>query len=75
MKLTTQENENQRLLSEAKAKADATILAAEAEAKANRVLAASLTPELIEKLKYEQWDGKLPGVITGSDGSVIVDVG
>lgn len=75
MKLTTQENENQRLLSEAKAKADAMILAAEAEAEANRVLAASLTPELIEKLKYEQWNGQLPEVITGNESGVLVDVG
>lgn len=44
-------------------------IAAEAEAAANQKIAASLTPELIEKIKYEQWDGKLPGV-TGADSII-----
>lgn len=56
----------------AEAKAEALLIAADAEAEANRKIAESLTAELIEKLKYEQWDGKLPKV-SGSDG-VIVDV-
>lgn len=38
---------------------------AEAEADANRKIAASLTNELIEKIKYEQWNGELP-TVTGS---------
>lgn len=45
---------------EANAEADVVRIAAEAEAEANRVIAASLTDTLIEKIKYEQWDGKLP---------------
>lgn len=44
----------------------------EAEAEANRKIADSLTPELIEKLKYEQWNGELPQV-QGSN-TPIVDV-
>ena len=40
-------------------------IAAEAEADANRKIAASLTNELIEKIKYEQWNGELP-TVTGS---------
>ena len=35
---------------------------AEAEAEANKKIAESLTPELIEKLKYESWNGVLPQV-------------
>lgn len=54
----------------AEAEAKALLIAAEAEAEANREIAKSLTPELIEKLKYEQWNGKLPAV-TGSDGTII----
>lgn len=54
---------------EANAKADALLISAEAEAKANREIAASLTPELIEKLKYERWNGQLPGV-TGADSII-----
>lgn len=57
---------------EARAKADAVRIAAEAEAEANRQIASSLTPELIDKIKYEQWDGKMP-TVTG--GTAIVDIG
>ena len=55
---------------EAEADAQAVQIAAEAEAAANQKIAASLTPELIEKLKYEQWDGVLPSTYMG-DGDVI----
>ena len=51
---------------EAEAEAEVVRIAAEAEATANRQIAASLTPELIEKIKYEQWDGKMPTVSGGA---------
>lgn len=54
----------------AEAEAEALRIAAEAESEANRKIAASLTAELIEKLKYEAWDGKLP-TVTGSGGTII----
>ena len=57
---------------EAEAAAEVLRINAEAEADANGKLAASLTPELIEKLKYEQWDGRLP-TVTGS--GTIVSIG
>lgn len=53
----------------ANAAADVVRIAAEAEANANQKIAASLTPELIEKIKYERWNGQLPGV-TGSDSII-----
>jgi len=55
---------------EAQGKADAKRIAAEAEAEANVKIAQSLTPELIEKIKYEHWDGKLP-YVQGSSSSII----
>lgn len=58
-----------RAVIEANAKADALLISAEAEAKANQEIAASLTPELIEKLKFEQWNGQLPSV-TGADSVI-----
>lgn len=58
---------------EANAAAEVVRIAAEAEASANRQIAASLTPELIEKIKYEQWNGQTPKV-TSSGGSII-DIG
>lgn len=51
---------------EAEAKADTTRIEAQAEAEANREIAASLTPELIEKIKYEKWNGELPTVAGGN---------
>lgn len=57
---------------EAQAKADALQIAANAEAEANRKIASSLTPELIEKIKYEQWDGKMP-TVSGSGAIVSID--
>ena len=54
---------------EANAAAEVVRIAAEAEANANQKIAASLTPELIEKIKYERWNGQLPGV-TGSDSII-----
>ena len=56
----------------AEGEAEAKKIAAEAEAEANRKIAESLTPELIEKIKYEQWNGELPQV-QGS-GTPIIDI-
>ncbi len=46
--------------------ADALKLQAEAQAQANRKIAESLTPDLIEKIKYEKWNGQVPKVQGGS---------
>lgn len=64
MRLTTQENENQRIISEA-----------EAIAEANRILSESLTDEVLRQLYLEKWNGKLPDVMTGSDSGIIIDIG
>ena len=56
----------------AEAEANAMRIKAEAEADANKMVAGSLTSSLIEKIKYEQWNGQLPKV-TGS-GASIVDI-
>lgn len=57
---------------DANAKAEVTRIEAEAEAQANREIAASLTPNLIEKIKYERWDGELP-TVSGSGAIVSID--
>lgn len=54
----------------AEGEAEAKKIAAEAEAEANKKIADSLTPELIEKIKYEQWNGELPQV-QGSNTSIV----
>lgn len=45
---------------DAQGKADAKMIQAEAEAKANKEIAESLTDKLIEKTKYDKWNGELP---------------
>lgn len=61
----------EKALIEANAQAEVIRIAAEAEAEANREIAASLTSELIEKIKYEQWNGVLPTV---SGASALVNI-
>lgn len=56
----------------ANAEAETTRIAADAEAYANKEIAASLTPELVDKIKAEQWDGKLP-TVSGSSAFVGID--
>lgn len=56
----------------AQGEADAKKITADAEAEANRKIAQSLTPELIEKIKYESWNGELPKY-QGS-GTPIIDI-
>ena len=47
---------------QAQATADAELIKANAEAEANRKISQSLTPELLEKIKYEKWNGNVPQV-------------
>lgn len=61
-KLVTQQNNNKVTISKAEADATAKIKAAEAEAEANAKIAASITPELLEKIKLQKWNGDVPQV-------------
>jgi regulator of protease activity HflC (stomatin/prohibitin superfamily) len=56
----------------AEGEAAAILARAEAQAKANRLLAESLTPTLVELKKLERWDGHLPQFGGGSGGAVPV---
>ena len=55
---------------DADAKAYTIKIAAEAQAEANQKVAQSLTAPLIEYTKLQKWDGKVPQVQVGNDGSV-----
>lgn len=57
---------------QAEAEAEVLRIAAEAEADANRKIAASLTSGLIDKIKYERWDGRLP-TVSGTGAIVTID--
>lgn len=54
----------------AEAEAEALRIKSEAEAEANKMVAGSLTPQLIKKIKYEQWNGQLPKV-TGNSATIV----
>ena len=58
---------------EAESDAEIEKIRAEAEAEANRKIADSLTPELIEKIKYDKWNGELP-YIQGSGATPIISI-
>lgn len=68
--LVIQQNKNEANLAKARAEAEAILIAAEAQAKANKLLAQSLTKEVLAQMYYEKWDGKLPTVY-GEDSAIV----
>jgi regulator of protease activity HflC (stomatin/prohibitin superfamily) len=60
----------QQAVVEAKGKADARVAAAEGDARGNQLLTESLSPQLIDYLRWTRWDGRLPQV-TGGSGTLI----
>lgn len=59
---------------QAQAEADAQLVKAQAEAEANRLISESLTDEILQKLYYDVWDGKLPTTVLGGDSQVIMQL-
>lgn len=53
---------------DADAKAYAREVEAQAEAEANAKIAASITPELIDYMQINRWDGALPKIMSGDEG-------
>lgn len=68
--LVIQQNKNEANIAKTEAEAKALVMAAEAQAEANRILAESLTDEILAQMYYEKWDGKLP-YLYGADGTLI----
>lgn len=69
-KLTIQQNENEANIAKSEAEAKAIIIAAEAQAKANKLLAESITDEILAQKYYDKWNGTLPQFY-GADGTLI----
>lgn len=80
-KVIIQENENEAALAKAEAEAKALLIKTEAEGEAMKLLAADkaeayrlmgqyLTKEVLEKMFYDTWDGKLPNVY-GGEGNIL----
>ena len=72
--LVIQQNKNDANIAKAEAEAQAMIMIAEAEAKANDLISQSLTDNLLEKIYFEKWDGKLPTIYSGDGMTPIVQV-
>ena len=51
------------------------ITRAEAQAEAQKLLQQTLTDAILRKMWIEKWDGKLPQVLTDSNGSLLLNVG
>jgi regulator of protease activity HflC (stomatin/prohibitin superfamily) len=57
----------------AKAEAEERIISAGSKAKANRLISESVTPQLIDYMKTDRWNGKLPTVV-GAGSNTIIDL-
>lgn len=71
--LVIQQNKNEANIAKAEAEAEAMIMLAEAQAEANRILAESLTNEILAQMYYEKWNGELP-YIYGADGTPLIQI-
>ena len=60
---------------QADAEAYEVLARAEAESEANRKISESLTRDLIDYNYAQSWDGRLPSILSGHDGAVIVNAG
>lgn len=73
--LIIQQNKNEAAIAKAEAEAEAILIAAKAQAEANKLLSESLTDEILTQYYYEKWNGQLPSVMGGTDGSFIINAG
>lgn len=65
--------EADKLIEDARGRAESTLRIARAQADANRLLAASLTPDLVRYQAIERWNGELPRM-TGDAAVPFIDV-
>jgi regulator of protease activity HflC (stomatin/prohibitin superfamily) len=70
--LAQKEIQAQQVVVDARGRADATVMQAQGEAEANRVRTTSISPELIEYLRWTRWDGRLP--LVTSDATPLVSL-
>lgn len=67
------DTEAYKVTAAAEAEAEAIKIRAQAEAEANRIIAESLTPDLIEYNRIQRWDGANPKIVSGANSAIIVD--
>lgn len=75
-KQTAQQNalKAEQDLQRIRVEAEQTIAKAQAEAEAYRLKSEQLTPEIIISNYIEKWDGKLPAVAGGDNGTMMIDI-
>ena len=66
--------EAQKEREKAKGRADAITAEADAQAAANLKLAASITPELVDYMRVQRWDGVMPKVTSGATPLISLDI-
>jgi regulator of protease activity HflC (stomatin/prohibitin superfamily) len=71
--LAQKEIQAQQVVVEARGRAEARVMTADGESRSNELLADSISPELIEYLRWTRWDGKLP-LFSGSSQAPFVSV-
>jgi regulator of protease activity HflC (stomatin/prohibitin superfamily) len=64
--LRQKEIQAQQVVVDARGRAEAAIAVAAGEAEANRTRAATISPELVDYLRWNRWDGRLPLVTGGA---------
>lgn len=60
--------EAEKKVAEAKGEADSILLRAQAQAEANKILAESITADLVRYREIEKWDGRYPTTMLGGQG-------
>ncbi|HEX3244469.1 MAG TPA: prohibitin family protein [Chloroflexota bacterium] len=68
--LAQKEIQAQQAVVEARGKAEARVTSADGDARSNERLTASISPQLIEYLRWTRWDGKLP-LFSGSQSPFV----
>lgn len=72
-KLRTQTEADTKVI-QANADAQVRKIEADAEAYVNTTVSESLTPEILQKMYYEKWNGVLPSVLTGDSSNLLLDL-
>ncbi|MCM1022941.1 MAG: prohibitin family protein [Prevotella sp.] len=75
-KQTAQQNalKAEQDLQRIKVEAEQKVAQAQAEAEAYRLKSEQITPEILISNYIEKWDGKLPTVVSGDDGTMMIDL-
>ena len=61
--------EAEKAIAKAEGEAKAITIKASAQADANRILASSISPTLVDYIKANKWNGRVP-TVTGSGGTI-----